>query len=381
MKLSRRMIRSIKYLCGLFAVMAYLTAFHAQGQTMLEKELAKNKQLSATVQALTDSCDQLADSVQSMRNDLKLKQDTWDYNDSIIKDANNGVQQKNLKAMQKQVESLDKEVQELRNDSIDLMAKKNKLVAQIKDAEKELDNMDEARAVKAQQDADKAKAELVQRYEKNLQLLKKRYSQISEVELNEISATVDDFKGIIGKKEFDEYKKRVAAAIKNKQLFEKADTLLRQPYSDEVGKTHNLLYNDNENGLLQIKKDNIAKGVFRFCKEDFDGKGSQYDEMDNLDKYLSRYKDGVKALKDIINQVNQNSTVKSYRNSNNSKECWKAIENVLKSYKYKDREYNDVVERYFAHIPYLNIVFSQYLEQSQRSPLQEITFEKIYNNE
>lgn len=366
------MIDYMRYLCGLLVLVFCMTTFHAQGQTQLEKELVKSQQLSEKVQELTDSCNKLAERVQSMRNDLKLKQDTWNYNDRIIKDANSGVHRNNLKA---QVSALENKVQDLRQDSIDLMAKKDKLVAQIKDAEDKLGNMEEARAVQAKQDADKAKAELANRYEQNKQLLKRRYSQISKEELDAISATVDDFKGMKG---FAEYKKRVATAVNNKQLFEKANALLGQPYTDEVRITDDKLY-----ALLELKNDNPAKGVFAFSKENLDGSGSQRSEMDTLEICMYRYKGGLKALQGLIKKVNTNKLVIGRDSNNQAKreECWEAINKVIESYVYtnddgKKYDFKKIKERYFDQIPYLNNAFNQYLEQLKKSPLQTTEIEQ-----
>ncbi|MBR5169860.1 MAG: hypothetical protein IKW85_04770 [Muribaculaceae bacterium] len=368
----KRMIDYMRYLCGLLVLVFCMTTFHAQGQTQLEKELVKSQQLSEKVQELTDSCNKLAERVQSMRNDLKLKQDTWNYNDRIIKDANSGVHRNNLKA---QVSALENKVQDLRQDSIDLMAKKDKLVAQIKDAEDKLGNMEEARAVQAKQDADKAKAELANRYEQNKQLLKRRYSQISKEELDAISATVDDFKGMKG---FAEYKKRVATAVNNKQLFEKANALLGQPYTDEVRITDDKLY-----ALLELKNDNPAKGVFAFSKENLDGSGSQRSEMDTLEICMYRYKGGLKALQGLIKKVNTNKLVIGRDSNNQAKreECWEAINKVIESYVYtnddgKKYDFKKIKERYFDQIPYLNNAFNQYLEQLKKSPLQTTEIEQ-----
>ena len=92
--------------------------------------------------------------------------------------------------------------------------------------------------------------------------------------------------------------------------------------------------------------------------------------MDSIDISLSRYKDGVCALNGIINRVNQDKVVAAYRDSNDSskkRECRDAINNAIESYVFtvNGSKYNlqEIKERYFAHIPYLNQAFEQYLKQ------------------
>jgi len=370
------MMKYTQYLCGLFVLIAYLSVPQAYAQTQLEKAIAENKVLLDKVQKLTESCDSLTDQVQIKRDELASLQRIIDSNNSIINEANSGAPQNKLKALQTQVESLEKEVQKKREINTALHTQNDELKTRITITESELGNLGEYQAVKARNDAEQRERQLAEKYEKNKNLLSKRYSQISEDELNEISSTIDDFKGMKG---FPEYKKRVASFMKNKNLFEKANSLLTKPYTNEVEVIHDQLYS-----LLQIKKDISSKGVFALSKENIDGKVSQYNEMDTLDMYLSRYATGVTVFKGIINKVNQDDVVKSYReskDSSNRKQCRDAIENAYQSYSYtstngKKYKYDEVVERYFVHIPYLKNAYKQYLDQLKKSPLKMTEIEQ-----
>lgn len=370
------MTKCTKYVYGLLLLIACLSVSQANGQTQLEKAMADNKKLSDKVQELTDAYDSLAKQVQVKRNELDSLQKILGSNESIINEVNSGAPQKKLKDLQSQVESLEKDVQKMRDTNLDLNAKKNKLKTSITETESGLVDMDEYQAIKARNEAEQSARQLAEKYEQNKKLLTKRYSQISNDELNEISSTIDDFKEMKG---FPEYKKRVTALITNKNLFEKANALLTKPYTEEVEVIHSQLYS-----LLQIKKDNPSKGVFALSKENIDGNVSQYNEIDTLDIYLSRYATGVTVFKGIINKVNQDDVVKSYRESKDSsirKQCRDAIENAYQSYSYtstngKKYEYDEVVERYFVHIPYLKNAYKQYLDQLKKSPLQTSEIEQ-----
>lgn len=370
------MTKCTKYVYGLLLLIACLSVSQANGQTQLEKAMADNKKLSDKVQELTDAYDSLAKQVQVKRNELDSLQKILGSNESIINEVNNGTPQNKLNALQAQVKSLEEDVQKMRKTNRDLNTEKNKLKTNISLAENELGDMNEFQAIKARNDAEQKARQLAEKYAQNKKLLTKRYSQISEDELNEISSTIDDFQGMKG---FAEYKKRVEAFIKNKNLFEKANALLTKPYTDEVEVIHNQLYS-----LLQIKKDNPTKGVFTLSKDNFNDEVSQYNEMDTLDIYLSRFATGVKVFKGIIDKVNQDDVVKSYRESKDSskrKQCRTAIENAYQSYSYtstsgKKYKYDEVVERYFVHIPYLNNAYKQYLDQLKKSPLQTTEIEQ-----
>lgn len=346
-----------RYLHGLFLLMTCLSVSQVYGQTQLEKALTENQKLSDKVQKLTATCDSLADQVQIKRNELASLQRKIDSNDSIINESKSGAPLNKLKALQKQVDSLNGEVEEMRETNQKLNEQKVKLEARIKAAESELGDMGEFQAIKARN-------EIEQKYEQNKFLLTQGFTQLSEENLNAIINSVNEFNGMKG---FDEYKKRVDAVKKNKDLYNKGMLILSRKYVEK----------DIQEVYFKVKDLLENKKSLQFISDE------QNNELVFIRKYLSRYAGGVKALKGIINAVNNDKGVISFRAANDSskqRNCRDAINKVIDSYVYTNddgKKYNlqEIKERYFTDIPYLDEAFKQYLDQLKKSPLQTTQIE------
>ena len=102
----------------------------------------------------------------------------------------------------------------------------------------------------------------------------------------------------------------------------------------------------------------------------------QFKELDNLDIHLSRYKGGVREFKKIINRVNSDDRIIRFRAENKSTDkqaCWE----VMKKYVEPGvgMKQDEIFERYFTVVPYLNNAFKRYWEELKNNPLSKTTIE------
>lgn len=102
----------------------------------------------------------------------------------------------------------------------------------------------------------------------------------------------------------------------------------------------------------------------------------QWSELDNLDIKLSRYENGKQKLKNIVNQVNTDTTVLQYRTCQQKEECIEAIRQILTPVQ---RTKDDVFSRYFDMIPFLQNLLNTYWEELQSDPFNTTKTEEIIN--
>ncbi len=191
-------------------------------------------------------------------------------------------------------------------------------------------------------------------YKQNWSILAKCYSKITKEEIAQISQTMAQFKDC---EKFDEYKMRVGAAIKNRQLYIAADSILRVKYDAQIiEKVRNELYPL----LFEIKSDNVAAGKFKLS-------APQHGELDTLDIKLSRYKNGVSALASIVTRINTDAAIVAFRAQKEKEKCLERILAIVNPE--KDGETKRLYDRYFKHIPYLKGLFDAYIEELKANPL------------
>lgn len=263
------------------------------------------------------------------------------YINQLIEDIQSSVDPKNISAVTIQVDSLTKVKSRLDSTKRLLSSELAMLKKQLTELQRELSNMGVYNTVKN----DRIFAD-------NMLLLTKRYSDITDDELRAISESKNLF---AYRKDFNEYEGRIAAAIRNRSLYQKAQTALSTKYDAEV--VYGLrgeLYK-----LLTIDTDDVITGRYKLTEE-------QFSQIDSLDIRLSRYKNGVRELQAVVMTINTNEDVNKYRSQGNNEACINAIAEILRP----DNDYmKRVYDRYFNLIPFLKQMLEEYWRELQENPL------------
>lgn len=185
------------------------------------------------------------------------------------------------------------------------------------------------------------------RKSRNLAVLQKKYSLMTEEELTGIILTVDDFSETDG---FQDYKLKVETAFANHRLYVEAFRALNSPYdSCRVQELRTRLET-----VLSPKKDESILTDEHFA------------EMDSMNIRLSRFYVGVLELKAIVAKINGNGQIKAYRAKDDRKACIDVAEKILFS---QDAMSVFVRQRYFEMIPYLNELLKAYWSELQDNPI------------
>lgn len=258
-----------------------------------------------------------------------------------IEDIQSSVDSKNISAVTAQVDSLTKVKSRLDSTKSSLSSELAMLKKQLTELQRELSNMGVYNTVKN----DRIFAD-------NMLVLSKRYSDITDDELRAISESKNLF---VYRKDFNEYDGRVAAAIKNHSLYQKAQTALNTKYDAEVvDGIRGELYK-----LLTIDTDDVATGRYKLTEE-------QFSQIDSLDIRLSRYKNGVRELQAVVMAINTDDDVNKYRSIGDKEACVNAIAAIILP---DNDNMKRVYERYFDQIPFLKQMLDEYWCELQENPL------------
>lgn len=258
-----------------------------------------------------------------------------------IEDIQTSVDPKNISAVTSQVDSLTKVKSRLDSTKRSLSSELAMLKKQRTELQRELSNMGVYNTVKN----DRIFAD-------NLLVLSKRYSDVTDDELRDISESINLF---AYRKDFNEYEGRVAAAIRNRSLYQKAQTALSTKYDAEVvDGLRGELYK-----LLTIDTDDVTTGRFKLTEE-------QFSQIDSLDIRLSRYKNGVRELQAVVLAINTNEDVNKYRSIGDKEACVNAIAAIILP---DNDNMKRVYERYFDIIPFLKQMLDEYWSELQENPL------------
>ena len=258
-----------------------------------------------------------------------------------IEDIQTSIDPKNISAVTSHVDSLTKVKSRLDSTKRSLSSELAMLKKQLTELQRELSNMGVYNTVKN----DRIFAE-------NLLVLSKRYSEITDDELRDISESINLF---AYRKDFNEYEGRVAAAIRNRSLYQKAQTALSTKYDAEVvDGLRGELYK-----LLTIDTDDVTTGRFKLTEE-------QFSQIDSLDIRLSRYKNGVRELQAVVMAINTDEDVNKYRSIGDKEACVNAIAAIILP---DNDNMKRVYERYFDIIPFLKQMLDEYWSELQENPL------------
>ncbi len=199
-------------------------------------------------------------------------------------------------------------------------------------------------------------------YEKYRIVLSKRYSDITNLEINQISHSIDSFSY---RPDFVEYKKRVNATVQNWSLYLASNNALNNTYNaEEIANLRSEL-----SKVLLVENDNVTTGEFKLSEE-------QYSELDSLDIKLSRYRNGVNELKSIVAKVNNDEGITMHRISGNKEACIAIMSSIVLP---NNEDTKRIYERYFNLIPYLKQMIEEYWKELQGNPIDfpGITEQKI----
>lgn len=249
-----------------------------------------------------------------------------------------------LSALKAEVDSLDSidnsMLQEIAEKEKDLEAKRKELA----NAQTAMSDMDAFTAIKKKN-----------QFDENMQYTKKRFSQMDTVQLADLLENSQEFSDM---EHFDEYVKRLHSAISNMAIYTDGNRAIDSPFDEKfiISVRARII------ATTQVKKDNLKAGVFKLTPE-------QFSELDSLDIKLSRFKGGLKVLKNIIADINSNEQIITLRATKSSSKRSQLI-NLIKPYVMPepgtDRFKN--YERYFKMVPYLEKELKQYWIELKSNP-------------
>ena len=313
-----------------------------RGQKALDETIQNNVALEKEIELLRKDSSTIKKGIKDIL--IKIKKDSIKNKElnrrysSIL----NLTSQDSIMSLSMNVDSLEKLHNSLQASIISTKKKISEKSIELKKADTELQDMSVYSEIQKQQ-----------AYKINLQYLSQKYSHMSLEKLNELSNSIDVYKSFEG---FNDYQKRLAAALNNKKLFDDAWECV----STGHGYQNVYAFRSRINALLEIKNDDSQKGMFKLTKE-------QYNEVDSLDIRLSRYKSGIRELQGIVSKINSDEEIIQIRNAKSSKrECI----SLMKKYVIPEdgSESAKIYERYFKMIPYLENLLKTYWKELRENP-------------
>lgn len=332
----------VKVVRNIFLLICFFLSLPSYAQKEGWKELVKkNMELKDELaKAVSDTL-----FLSKKNNDFKILMSEMDERISSInqqiEDIQSSVDPKNISVATLQVDSLAKVKSLLDSTKRSLSSELSMLKKQLTELQRELSNMGVYNTVKN----DRIFAD-------NMLVLSKRYSEITDDELRAISESINLF---AYRKDFNEYEGRVAAIIRNRSLYQKAQTALNTQYDAEVvDGIRDELYK-----LLTIDSDDVTTSQFKLTEQ-------QFSQIDSLDIRLSRYKNGVRELKAVVVAINTSEDVNKYRSLGDKEKCINAIAPIILP---DNDNMKRVYERYFNLIPFLKRMLDEYWHELQENPL------------
>ena len=351
----KTMINKVYYLSLLLTFCSL--ALPVRGQKALDEMIQKNVSLEKDIELLRQDSSKVKNGlknilVQIEKDSVKNKELTTKYNSllSIVSQDSVAILTQYVDSLEKQHKALEESIMSIKKD---IALKTNEL----KNADSELQNMNVYSEIEKQQT-----------YKNNLLYLTKRYSQMSLEKLAKLTGSMGEFRSLEG---FSDYQKRVVAAVDNKKLYVTAWECVSagKGYQDVDTLRSEII------ALLEIKKDEANKGIYKLTKE-------QFGELDSLDVKLSRFNNGIKELKKIVEGINKNEIIvknRSERRVGSKKDCLDLMRQYIVPE--KGTEQDKIYQRYLAMIPYLEKLLRDYWNELKRNPFDTPTeSEKIITN-
>lgn len=325
------------------AVLFCFLALPVRGQKALDgtaRKASLEKELEPLKKDLSDVKYKIENTLIQIENDSirnnELKKTYNSLTASVSRDS--------MDALRRQVVSLEDRQQSLQVSINSLKKEISDRNAELRKVDSELQDMNVYSEIQRRQS-----------YKTNKLYLTKRYSVMTIEKLTGLSNRVDEYKSFDG---YADYKKRIAASLKNKRIFDDAWNCVStgSGYQDVVGLREGII------ALLEIERDDSRKGIFKLS----DG---QYHEMDSLDVKLSRFNGGIKELQSIVARVNADEEIVRIRNAKkpgSKRECINRMR--LYVVPEKGSEGARVYERYFKVIPYLEKLLGDYWKELKADP-------------
>lgn len=331
-------------------------AVPARGQQALDKTIQSNVELEKEIAALQKDSINIKNGIKNIRfligkDSLRNAELENKYNSLLSATSKDSISQLRqlVTLLEKQRDSLRASIASIKKD----VAEKE---IELKSANSELQNLDVFSEIKMQQI-----------YKDNLLYLNKKYSQMTKAKLVDISTNQDKFQEFEG---FSDYQKRIAAALKNKKVYDVAwDCINTGNEYQDVDK-----FRIDINALLEQKQDSPKKGIYKLTAE-------QFSELDSLDIKLSRFNSGIKALKDIVTKINDDENIKNIRGEKNADATYDCIERMRKYViPQEGSEEAKIRDRYFKMIPYLDKLLRKYWYELKANPFVSTKTEEIIKN-
>lgn len=340
-----------------FAFFFCSLALPVRGQKALDETIQKNVSLEKDIELLRKDSAKVKDEIKGMLlqiggDSLKNKELTMRYNSLLSL-----VSQDSIIVLKQYIDSLENLHKSLQESIISIKKEISKKSNELRNADSELQDMTVYSEIQTQQT-----------YKNNKLYLNQRYSKMSSKKLADMSDSIDEFKSV---EDFSDYQKRIMSAMNNKALYDNAWECVSagNGYQD-IDNLRSMI-----NTLLEIKKDDVNKGIYKLSKE-------QFDEMDSLDIRLSRFNSGIKELKRIVEEINNNEDVvriRSERKSGLKRDCLELIKEYI--IPKEGSEQDKIYQRYFMMIPYLEKLLKDYWNELKKNPFDTPTkSEKIITN-
>lgn len=332
-------------------------ALPVRGQKALDETIQKNVSLEKDIELLKKDSVKVKGGIKDMllqieKDSIKNKELTMRYNSLLTSTS-----QDSIMILNQYVDSLEKRYKSLHESIMSIKKDISKKSNELRNADSELQDMNVYSEIHKQQT-----------YDNNKLYLNQRYSQMSSNKLAEFSKNLNDFTSF---EDFSDYQKRIAAAMDNKALYDKTWDCIStgKDYQNAVN------YRLKIAPLLEIKNDDINKGTYKLTKE-------QFNEMDSLNISLSRYNSGIKELKRIVEEINENEEIvrlRSERKSGAKRDCLELIKQYIIPEEGSEQE--KIHLRYFMMIPYLEKLLKDYWNELKKNPFDTPTkSEKIITN-
>ncbi len=337
-------MRLNRILAATAATLLCLAAAPAWGQGSYEKLVKENAELQEQITRMAEDTLALTGKIAEAEAAAGGQGEATAKAEARLKSIEDSVSPGFIAKIEADVAELEKKAEKLTAKTDSLDKAKRDIGSRLANVKGEIDEMDVYSTEKKKQTM-----------QDNLELLKKPYSQIAAKAMAAISSTVDEYRDFDG---YDDYRKRVAAAARNKQLYDDGTAALASKFDVPA---------------INALRDRIDP--FLKKKKGYELNAGQFKEIDSLDIKLSRFEGGVAELQKIINNVNNDKEISQWRETKqNGDACWEAIK------KHLSRESGSSVakayERYFKLIPYLGNAYRKYWNELSKHPLAKTRIEE-----
>ena len=329
----------------IFLLLFCSNSFYVWGQSKLDDVVISNIKVEKEIVSLKSQLDIYNENIKKVKAEIANCE-------ALLKKAMHQKDSLEHKKSKDFLAKLNKEVISL--DSIN-----NAFLVQIKDIKREMSIKHKELANNQSVMSGMGAFSVVQRehkFEENLQYTKRRFSQIDLVKLQRL---LDQSKEFSDMNKYDEYVKRLRFTISIMNIYNDGIKAINTPFNDDIIVAIRVKIITS----TQIKNDNLKKGIFKLTS-------NQFSELDSLDIKLSRFKGGMKALKNIIVDINSDKKIASMRSDSNNRNNRTQLLNLIKPYIIPEAgtERKEKYERYFKMIPYLEKLLKQYWNEIKSNP-------------